>query len=209
MIHPTAEVDPRAEIGPETKVWRQVQVREGARIGRNCILGRGVYVDWDVRIGDNCKLENDALIFHGAELQDGVFIGPAVCLTNDRLPRAIRPDGRLKTLADWTAGRILICYGASVGARSVILPDLTIGRFALVGAGSVVTRDVPDHGLVIGNPARLVGYVCRCAQRLVEVSDGSGGPSFVCPDDGERYRRSPDGGLLPDAAGASEPRSRP
>jgi acetyltransferase-like isoleucine patch superfamily enzyme len=209
MIHPTAEVDPRAEIGPGTRIWRLVQVREGARVGRNCILGRGVYVDWDVRIGDNCKLENDALIFHGAELESGVFIGPAVCLTNDRWPRAITADGKLKTLADWTVGRILIAYGASIGARSVVLPDLTIGRFALVGAGSVVTRDVPDHGLVVGNPARLVGYVCRCARRLVEAPSRAGELAFVCPADGERYRRAPDGGLLPDPECAPETLSRP
>lgn len=165
-IHPTAEVSPKALIGSGTRVWHFVQIREGVVIGQNCIVGKDVYVDFGVQIGDNVKIQNGALIYHGATIEDGVFIGPQACLTNDRTPRAITPDGRLKGTNDWEVGRILIKYGASIGTGAIILPDVTVGRFALVGAGAVVTRDVPDHGLVVGNPARLAGYVCRCGRTM-------------------------------------------
>lgn len=165
-IHPTADVSPRTTIGRGTRIWQGVQVREGASIGAECILGKGVYVDFDVSIGDRCKIQNNASVFHGATLEDGVFIGPHACLTNDRLPRAITPQGLLKGADDWEVGPILLRYGCSIGAGAIVLPDVTVGRFALVGAGAVVTRDVPDHGLVLGNPARLAGFVCACAGRL-------------------------------------------
>ncbi len=165
-IHPTAEVSSKALIGAGTRVWHLVQIREGVQIGQNCIIGKGVYVDFDVCIGNNVKIQNSALIYHGATLEDGVFIGPQVCLTNDKLPRAITPDGQLKGNDDWVVGPTLIKYGASIGAGSLILPNVTVGCFALVGAGSVVTRDVPDHALVVGSPARLVGYVCRCGRKM-------------------------------------------
>ena len=119
-----------------------------------------------MKIGDNVKIQNSALIYHGATLEDGVFIGPQVCLTNDRRPRAITSDGRLKGNDDWEVGPILIKYGASIGAGSLILPNVTVGRFALVGTGAVVTRDVPDHALVVGVPARVVGYVCHCGRTM-------------------------------------------
>ena len=167
MIHPTAEVSLQAEVGEGTRIWHQAQVREGARIGRDCIISKGVYIDFDVVIGNRVKIQNRASIYHGATLEDGVFIGPHACLTNDRIPRAITPSGELKVDADWEVGRIVVKYGASVGAGAVVLPDVTIGRFAMVGAGAVVTRDVPDHGLVVGSPARLKGFVCRCGRRLV------------------------------------------
>ena len=165
-IHSTAEVSPNAQIGSGTRIWHFVQIREGVNIGQNCIVGKDVYVDFDVKIGDNVKIQNSALIYHGTTLEDGVFIGPQVCLTNDRLPRAITLDGHLKGNNDWVVGPILVKHGASIGAGSVILPDVTIGRFALVGAGAVVTRDVPDHGLAVGTPARLVGYVCHCGRKM-------------------------------------------
>lgn len=165
-IHPTADVSPKAQIGPGTRIWHFVQVREGVVIGENCILGKDVYVDFDVKIGNNVKIQNSALLYHGATLEDGVFIGPQVCLTNDRTPRAITSQGLLKGNDDWVVGPILVKHGASIGAGSILLPDLTVGRFALTGAGAVVTRDVPDHGLVIGNPARLVGYVCHCGRKM-------------------------------------------
>ena len=186
-IHPTAEVADSAHIGEGTQIWHQSQVREGARIGQNCILGKGVYVDFDVRIGDRCKLQNGVFVYHGARLEDGVFVGPGAILTNDRFPRAINPDGSLKTDADWEVGRTHVRRGASLGAGSLILPGVTIGEFALVGAGAVVTRDVPDHGLVVGNPARLIGYVCRCGRRLLPEEGGR----YRCAACGETYHLPP------------------
>jgi acetyltransferase-like isoleucine patch superfamily enzyme len=171
-IHPTAEVSPAARIGPGTAVWHHSHVREGAIVGADCILGKDVYIDYDVTIGSRVKIQNGAYIYHGATLEDGVFIGPRACLTNDRLPRAITPDGRLKGLNDWTVGPTRVCYGASVGTGAIVLPGVTIGRFAMVGAGAVVSRDVPDHGLVVGLPARLIGYVCRCGRRLEPTAAG-------------------------------------
>lgn len=166
FIHPTAEVARDAVVGPGTRVWHHSQIREGARVGAECVLGKGVYVDHHVLVGDRVKLQNGVSVFFRATLEDGVFVGPHACLTNDRLPRAITPDGELKAEADWDVGQTLVRYGASVGAGAVILTGITIGRWAMVGAGAVVTRDVPDHGLVIGVPALLVGYVCACGQRL-------------------------------------------
>jgi UDP-2-acetamido-3-amino-2,3-dideoxy-glucuronate N-acetyltransferase len=177
-IHATAEVSQHAQIGEGTQIWHFVQIREGAVIGGHCIIGKDVYVDFDVKIGDNVKIQNGALIYHGACLEDGVFIGPQACLTNDRYPRSINSDGSLKGNDDWVVGPILVRQGASLGAGSVILPNVTIGRFALVGAGAVVTRSVPDHGLVVGNPAHLVGYVCQCGRKL--EMQGTVGICRVC-----------------------------
>ena len=166
MIHPSADVAPSAVIGEGTNIWHQAQVREAAQLGRNCIVGKGAYIDTGVIIGDNVKIQNGAFIYQGVTVEDGVFIGPRACFTNDMFPRAITPEGALKTDADWQVSQTLVRYGASIGAGAVVLPDLSIGRFALVGAGAVVTRSVPDHGLVVGNPARLIGFACRCGQRL-------------------------------------------
>ena len=186
MIHPTAEVSPEASIGPGTRVWHQAQVREGAVIGANCTLGKGVYIDHQVRIGDNVKIENGAHIFHGSTLEDGTFVGPGAILANDKYPRSITPQGRLKTQADWSVGQVLVRYGASVGAGVVVLPDVTIGRWAMVAAGAVVTTDVPEQALVAGNPARHLGYVCQCGRRLREPDDGEWG----CPACAATYRFS-------------------
>lgn len=170
-IHPSAEVSTEAQLGAGTRIWHHAQVREGVHIGSQCIVGKGTYIDFDVDIGNNVKIQNYSLLYHGATIEDGVFIGPRVCLTNDKLPRAITPDGALKGADDWEVGPIVVRYGASLGAGSLVLPGVTIGRFAMVGAGAVVTRDVPDFGLVVGQPARLVGYVCRCGQRLTEIEE--------------------------------------
>jgi len=169
MIHPSAEVSPKARIGEGTRIWHQAQVREGVVIGDNCIVGKGVYIDFDVKVGNNVKIQNGAMLYHGLTVEDGVFIGPQACMTNDAYPRAITPDGQLKGNDDWDVGPILLRYGASIGACSVIVPNVTIGRFALVAAGAVVTRSVPDHGLVVGVPARLVGYVCRCGRPMEKM----------------------------------------
>ena len=166
FIHPTADVSDRAVVGPRTRIWHQAQVREGARIGARCIVGKGAYVDLDVTIGDNVKIQNGVYVYHGVTVEDGVFLGPGAILTNDKLPRAINPDGTLKSDADWEVSPTVIRRGASIGAGAVILPGVTVGEFAMVGAGAVVTGDVPAHGLVYGNPARLHGYVCRCGQRV-------------------------------------------
>src|SRR3954470_18799484 len=171
-IHPSADVSPRATLGAGTKVWHQAQVREGAVLGRNCILGKGAYVDFGVQIGDNVKIQNRASVYHGVTLENGVFVGPHAIFTNDKLPRAINPDGSLKSEDDWDLGRILVKEGASIGAGAIIVTGVTVGRFAMVGAGAVVTKDVPDYGLVYGNPARLAGYVCPSGHRLQPPAGG-------------------------------------
>lgn len=171
MVHETAEVSPQAQIGAGTSIWHHAQVREGVVIGEDCTLGKGVYVDRDVVIGHNVKIQNQAQIYRGVTLEDGVFIGPQACLTNDRLPRAINADGKAKSDEDWSVSPILVRYGASIGAGAVVMPGVTIGRFAMVAAGAVVTRDVPDHALMMGVPARLDAHVCRCGERLTIRGD--------------------------------------
>jgi acetyltransferase-like isoleucine patch superfamily enzyme len=182
VIHPTAEVEEGAYVGANTRVWHYVHVRAGARIGENCILGLSVYVDSGATVGDNCKLENRVSVFRGVTLEDGVFVGPHATFTNDKRPRAIHTDGSQVTLEDWSPAETLVKYGASIGAGAVILPGVTIGRWALVGAGAVVTRDVPDQGVVLGNPARLAGYVCKCGQKLTPL-DGI----WTCASCGDSY----------------------
>lgn len=172
IVHPSAEVSSGATIGEGVKIWNQVQIREGAVIGDHTIVGKGVYIDADVKVGANCKIQNGSYLYKGTTLEDGVFVGPRACFTNDRTPRAINAQGHLKSADEWTLGSIRVGYGASVGAGAIILPDVTIGRFAMLGAGAVVTRDVPDHGLVVGVRAQLIGYVCRCGERLRPASDG-------------------------------------
>ena len=157
FVQVTAQVSPQAVLGAGTRVWNWVQIREGARLGEQCIISKGVYIDYGVQIGNRVKIQNHVSVYHGVTLEDGVFVGPHVCFTNDRLPRAINADETLKADSDWAVTPTLVRSGASLGANSVILPGVTIGRWALVGAGAVVTADVPDHGLVMGNPARLVG----------------------------------------------------
>lgn len=179
-VHLTADVSSNAQIGPGTQIWHQAQIREHAEIGCHCIISKGVYIDAGVIIGNHVKVQNYVSIYHGVEIEDGVFVGPHVCFTNDNLPRAINPDGTLKSGEDWELGHILVKYGAALGANATLLPKVTIGRWAMVGAGAVVTRDVPDHGLVLGNPARLVGFVCACGHRLSEGETRNDTMHAVC-----------------------------
>lgn len=162
MIHKTADVSQKIKIGKGTKIWHQAQIREGTKVGNNCIIGKGVYIDCGTAIGNNVKIQNYSSIYQHAVIEDGVFIGPYVCLTNDKNPRAITSDGKLKLESDWKIGTTLIKKGSSIGAGSIILPDVTIGEFAMIGAGSVVSKNVPDHTLVFGVPAKIKGYVCKC-----------------------------------------------
>ncbi|HEY1350071.1 MAG TPA: N-acetyltransferase [Ktedonobacteraceae bacterium] len=179
-IHPTAEVSPEACVGARTRIWRQAHVREGAMIGESCNIGKGVYIDARVRIGAHVKVQNHVSIFTGVTLEDGVFVGPHVCFTNDLFPRAITRDGQLKSADDWSVTPTLVRYGASLGAGAVIRCGVTIGAFALVGAGAVVTRDVQPHALVLGNPARQHGYVCHCARPLLKPREEAGRVSGWC-----------------------------
>jgi acetyltransferase-like isoleucine patch superfamily enzyme len=165
FIHATADVHASAVVGDNAKIWNWVQVRERARVGKNTILSKGVYVDQDVVIGDDCKIQNNVSVYQGVTLERGVFCGPHVCFTNDKLPRALTAGGAQKGAGDWQVTPIVVREGASIGANATILPGVTLGRFCFVGGGAVVTRDVPDHALVVGNPARRVGTVCRCGKR--------------------------------------------
>jgi len=191
VIHPTADVSAEARIGARTKIWNRAQVREGAVIGDDCVIGSGAYIDAGVHIGDRVKIQNDALLYHGVSVESGVFIGPGAILTNDRFPRAITLDGALAGADDWTVSEIRLCEGSSIGAGAVVVAGTEVGRFATVGAGAVVTRTVPDHALVAGNPARRLGWVCFCGRRLVDpegspVGAVHGGVA-VCPADGSRF----------------------
>lgn len=165
-IHPTVDVSNQAKIGDNTKIWHQCQIREKAVIGEKCILGKNVYIDHNVKIGNNVKIQNNSSIYFSSTIEDGVFIGPHVCLTNDKMPRAITEDGKLKTENEWDAGKIIVKKGASIGAGSVVLPGVVVGEFAMVGAGSVVTKDVPDYALVYGNPARIMGKVDKKGNKV-------------------------------------------
>lgn len=181
----SADVSPEATVGDGSSVWHLAQVREGAVLGRGCVIGRGAYVGTGVRLGDHCKVQNYALVYEPAQLADGVFIGPAAVLTNDTFPRAINPDGSLKSTADWEAVGVTIGEGASVGARAVCVAPVTIGAWATVAAGAVVTRDVPAHALVVGVPARQVGWVGRAGHPLEQTATPG---EWQCPRTGTLYR---------------------
>ena len=180
----SAEVDPTATIGDGSSIWHLVQIRNEAKIGENCIVGRGAYIGTGVEIGDNCKIQNYALVYEPAKLGNGVFIGPAAVLTNDQFPRAVNPDGSIKSASDWDAVGVTIGDGASIGARAVCIAPVTIGAWALVAAGAVVTKDVPDYALVAGVPAKRIRWVGRAGVPLEAIGDNQ----FRCPVTGQLYR---------------------
>ena len=178
----SADVADSAVLGEGTKVWHLAQVREDAVIGAGGIIGRGAYIGTGVEMGENCKVQNYALVYEPAKLGDGVFIGPGVILTNDTYPRAVNPDGSLKSADNWEAVGVTIKDGASIGARAVCVAPLTIGRWATVAAGAVVVKDVPDFALVAGVPARRLGWVGKAGVPLVE--DGG---QWTCPETGQKF----------------------
>ena len=169
----SAEVSPEATIGDGSSIWHLCQIRENAVLGAGCVVGRGAYIGTGVVMGDNCKVQNHALVYEPARLGNGVFIGPAVVLTNDTYPRAVNPDGSLKSGDDWEAVGVTIEDGAAIGARAVCVAPVTVGAWAMVAAGAVVTSDVPAHALVVGVPARRIGWVSRAGNRLQDNGDGT------------------------------------
>ncbi len=182
----TADVSVDAVVGAGSQVWHLAQVREDAVLGENCIVGRGAYIGAGVRIGANSKIQNYAMVYEPAELGEGVFIGPAAVLTNDLYPRAVNPDGTRKDGHDWQPVGVTVLEGASIGARAVCVAPVTIGRWAMIAAGSTVTKDVPDFALVAGTPARRIGWVGQVGVRLRLIDDS--GDEWLCPQTGVKYR---------------------
>ncbi|MBO1266844.1 N-acetyltransferase [Arthrobacter sp. PO-11] len=182
VVAPSADVSDKAVIGDGSKIWHLAQVREDAELGANCIVGRGAYIGTGVKMGDNCKVQNYALVYEPAVLGAGVFIGPAVVLTNDTYPRAVAPDGSLKSAHDWEPVGVTIKDGASIGARAVCIAPVTIGRWATIAAGAVVTKEVPDFALMAGVPAKRLGWVGKAGFPLTQDGD-----TWVCPKTGDKY----------------------
>jgi len=186
----TADVSERAVVPASTKIWHLAQVRQGAVLGENVVVGRGAYIGRGVHVGDNCKIQNYALVYEPAELAPGVFIGPAAVLTNDHNPRAVNPDGTQKAASDWDLVGVKVGEGASIGARAVCVAPVEIGSWAMVAAGAVVTKNVPAHALVVGVPARQVGWVGLTGVKLIKNDND---PSlFHCPATGKNYREVED-----------------
>ena len=178
-----ASVSSEAKISENASIWDFAQVREGAVIGENSIIGSYAYIDANVQIGKNCKIQNRALIYDPAIIHNGVFIGPGAILTNDKNPRAASTSGGIKNFEDWDKTGVEIFEGASIGSGAICISPIKIGKFALVGAGAVVTNDVRNYALVVGNPARQIGWVGVAGFLLTEISDGI----FECPKTLSRY----------------------
>ncbi len=159
MAHPTAHVEAGAQIGDGCKIWHNAHVRRGSQLGIGCVVGKSVFIDAEVKIGNHVKIQNFATLYHGLTVEDGVYIGPSVTFTNDKIPRAINKDGTPKSVTDWTCLNTILKKGVSIGANATVLPGITIGEWAMVGAGTVVTKDIPAYSVVVGNPGKVVGRV--------------------------------------------------
>lgn len=171
FIHNTAEVSDTAVVGKGTKIWNLAQIRNDAQLGENCIISKNVYIDEHVKIGNRVKIQNNVNVYHGVTVEDDVFLGPSMTFTNDMYPRSFN--------ADWKITETLVKKGASIGANATIRCGITIGEYAMVGSGSVVTKDVRPYALVVGNPARQIGWVCKCGYKLDE--------NETCPNCGAQY----------------------
>lgn len=176
FIHDTSVVDNNVQIGEGTKIWHFSHIQSGAKIGKKCSLGQNVNIANNVTIGDGCKIQNNVSVYEGVELEDYVFCGPSCVFTNDLTPRAKYPKGSVNYV------RTLVQYGASIGANATIVCGNTIGKWAMIGSGAVVTTDVPDHALMLGVPARRKGWVCECGSVL--------GQDLTCSDCGRRYKQT-------------------
>jgi acetyltransferase-like isoleucine patch superfamily enzyme len=214
-VHGTADLEADVAVGPRTSIWHRAQIRTGARIGADCVIGRDAFIDEGVTLGDRVKVQNAALVYHGVTVEDGVFIGPNAILTNDRYPRAITSTGDLARATDWQVSPIVLRYGCSIGAGAIVVAGVDVGRFATVGAGAVVTRTVAPNALVAGNPARRLGWVCDCGQRLTDSATGAPVPAtpsvdvdLLCAACERHFVYVPDAEAIRDAEPAVSPTVR-
>ena len=175
FVHHTAEVSDKADIGENTRVWNNAQVRENSVIGRDCIIGKDVYIDLEVHIGNSVKIQNGVSVYRGVTVEDDVFLGPHMTFTNDRFPRA--------AVSDFELYNTLVRKGASIGAHATIVCGVEIGEYAMIGAGSVVTKNIPQFALAYGNPARIHGYVSKNGEKLIFNEEG-----IAVTSDNEQYR---------------------
>jgi len=184
LIHELANVESGVEIGAGVKVWANAHIRSGASLGDNTIVGEGAYIGKDVSIGRNSKIQNNAMIYEPATIGRGVFVGPGAILTNDQFPRAVSPDERLKDANDWKPVGVFVENGASIGAGAICVAPVKIGEWSVVGAGAVVVKDVLPFSLVVGSPARQIGWVGKAGLPLVH----NGAGLWVCPSTGEKFQ---------------------